>query len=78
MSNTNAKQIKFQVLLQANPATAINLFQFDGMSLFCDECCLPLWLYGANFIESYSNGYANTLKCLCDLHAEELGLEVAA
>jgi hypothetical protein len=78
MSNNNTTQRKFQIKPRGIPETATNLFQFDGTSLFCDECSLPLWLYGANFIESYSNGYANTLRCLCDLHAEELVLEVAA
>jgi hypothetical protein len=78
MSNNNTTQRKFQLNPRDNPETTINFnFRFDGFSLFCDECSSPLWLYGANFIESYSNGYANTLRCLCDLHAEELGLEVA-
>ena len=43
----------------------------------CDECSAPLHLYGANFIETYTNGKVNILRCLCDLHAQELGLEVA-
>ena len=38
----------------------------------CDECARPLQLYGANFIESYSNGRVNILRCLCDLHADEM------
>ncbi len=37
----------------------------------CDECALPLKLYGSNYIESYTNGRANILRCLCDLHADE-------
>jgi hypothetical protein len=40
----------------------------------CDECSLPLRLYGENFIESYSNGKANSLRVLCDIHAEGLDL----
>ncbi len=36
----------------------------------------PLWLAGENFIDSYSDGRANILRCLCDIHAAELGLEV--
>lgn len=48
-------------------------FRFDGMNLGCDECCVPLLLGGENYIESYRNGRANPLKCLCDTHAEEFG-----
>ncbi len=59
-SNTNKFQIK--------SAT----FCFAGLSLVCDECAVPLNLYGENFFESYCNGRANILKCLCDLHAAEL------
>jgi len=50
-------------------------FCFSGLRLVCDECAAPLHIYGENFIESYTNGRANILKCLCDLHAAEL-LEV--
>lgn len=53
-------------------------FCFIGMRLVCDECCLPLSLYGENFIESYDEGRANALRCLCDLHAEEFELEATA
>ncbi len=42
----------------------------------CDECARPLHLYGENFIETYINGEANILRCLCDLHADEFELEV--
>ena len=38
----------------------------------CDECARPLNLYGENFIETYTNGKANILRCLCDLHADEM------
>lgn len=38
----------------------------------CDECARPLHLYGENFIETYTNGKANILRCLCDLHADEM------
>ncbi len=48
-------------------------FCFTGWRLVCDECAAPLHLYGENFIESYCNGRANILKCLCDLHAAERG-----
>ncbi len=40
----------------------------------CDECAAPLHLYGENFIDSYTDGQANILRCLCDLCAEEFGL----
>jgi uncharacterized protein with PIN domain len=52
-------------------------FRFADMRLVCDECAAPLHLYGEHFIDSYTNGRANILRCLCDLHTEELGLEVA-
>lgn len=48
-------------------------FCFIGMRIVCDECALPLSLYGGNFIESYSKGRANILRCLCDIHAAERG-----
>ncbi len=48
------------------------LFEFAGQRIVCDECAAPLHLYGENFIESYINGRANVLRCLCDLHADEL------
>lgn len=51
-------------------------FCFTGMRLTCDECCLPLYLYGVNYIESHSNGRSYLLKCLCDSHADEfLGVQ---
>ncbi len=40
----------------------------------CDECALPLHLYGENYIETYTNGKVNILRALCDLHAEEMGV----
>jgi len=57
------------------PPGAHQPFCFTGWRLVCDECAAPLHLYGENFIETYCNGRANILKCLCDLHAAEL-LEV--
>jgi hypothetical protein len=43
----------------------------------CDECSLPLQLYGENYIETYTDGQANPLRCFCNTHAEEFGfLEV--
>ncbi len=47
----------------------------ETMAFFvCDECARPLSLYGENFIETYTNGTANILRCLCDLHADEMGV----
>jgi uncharacterized protein YmfQ (DUF2313 family) len=52
--------------------------EFQYLCKFCcDECALPLRIYGENFVETYSNGRVNILRCLCDLHAEEFELEVA-
>ncbi len=59
-------------LTMKNNTSNQNKFQFNLNSFVCDECCLPMRLYGENFIESYTNGHANTLRCLCDLHAAEL------
>ena len=44
----------------------------ETMAFVCDECACPLHLYGENFIETYTNGKANILRCLCDLHADEM------
>ncbi len=41
------------------------------ISFACDECSLPLQLYGENYIETYTAGKVNVLRALCDLHAEE-------
>jgi hypothetical protein len=73
MSNNNTTQRKFQLIPPDVPSAEINNFRFDGLSLLCDECCVPLFLGGENYIESYRNGRANPLKCLCDTHAEEFG-----
>ncbi len=47
-------------------------FCFIGMRIVCDECAAPLHLYGENFIETYTDGRVNILRCLCDIHADEL------
>ncbi len=49
-------------------------FRFAGQRLVCDECARPLHLYGENFVETYTGGKVNVLRCLCDLHAEEMGV----
>jgi hypothetical protein len=47
------------------------------LSFACDECSLPLQIYGENYIETYTDGQANPLRCFCNTHAEEFGfLEV--
>jgi hypothetical protein len=46
------------------------------ISFACDECNLPLQLYGENYIETYTDGKVNVLRALCDLHADEFELEV--
>lgn len=48
--------------------------QSEFFDFCCDECARPLHLYGENFIETYTNGKANALRCLCDLCADEMGV----
>ncbi len=60
-TNNNKQQLNFD-------------FRFADMRLVCDECASPLRLYGENFIETYTNDKANVLRCLCDLHADEMGV----
>ncbi len=48
-----------------------NNFQFNSRFV-CDECARPLCFYGENFIETYTNGKVNILRCLCDIHADEM------
>jgi hypothetical protein len=67
---TKENQPKESRITMNNNKSNQNKFQLN--SSVCDECCLPMRLYGENFIESYTNGHANTLRCLCDLHAAEL------
>ena len=43
------------------------IFNFEFV---CDECCLPLSLYGENVILSVENDRFVT-QLLCDLHCEE-------
>ncbi len=63
---------------QQKTAQTVN-FKFRGLRLVCDECALPLHLYGENFFDSYNNGRANILRVLCDLCALNHGLlEVAS
>lgn len=70
--NNNNKNAKFQLKLIKKPKSS-KLSTTSFRSFVCDECAAPLSLYGANFIESYSKGSANVLRCLCDLHAEAFG-----
>jgi hypothetical protein len=74
---------KTQVFSNFGSNKSLTTVIFDGQtssasfqrinSFVCDECCLPLRLYGANFIESYTNGKARPMRCLCDIHAAEFG-----
>jgi hypothetical protein len=62
------------VTVVALPKPSDRLFKFerDGAYTFiCDECALPLRLYGEAFIESCGNGRGGILRSLCDSHAAE-------
>jgi hypothetical protein len=51
-------------------------FRFTGVGLACDECNLPLRIYGENYVESHTDGRSSLLKALCDSHAAEfLGVQ---
>jgi hypothetical protein len=51
-------------------------FRFTGVARECDECNLPLRIYGANYVESHTDGRSSLLKALCDSHASEfLGVQ---
>jgi hypothetical protein len=69
---TNNKKPQLNSWRELIEPTKLSRPSFSLNAFVCDECCLPMRLYGENFIESYSRGRANTLKCLCDLHAAEL------
>jgi len=58
--------------LQMDNTPTRNKIQLKLTSFVCDECALPLRLYGQNFIETYTGGKVNVLRCLCDLHAAEM------
>jgi hypothetical protein len=76
--NTTPTQNNFQFnsrreLLDATKLSRLPVRKpFTMTNFVCDVCALPLSLYGANFIETYSNGRVNILRCLCDLHADEM------
>ncbi len=70
--NLNSKVLDFQYKNNVQSKFSPHITAF-----VCDECSIPLHLGGENFIESYSNGRANILRCLCDTHARAFGfLEV--
>ncbi len=75
---TKKTNSKGESISMSNSTTTLNEIQIDfrfaGMRLVCDECAAPLHLYGEHFIDSYTNGQANVLRCLCDLHSDEFGL----
>ncbi len=64
MENYKSKQFQTQPESRHLP--------FRLQRLVCDECARPLYLYGENFIDSYTDGRANVLRCLCDIHADEM------
>ncbi len=70
----NKKRKELNQLIHLNPKLRVLQYLCN---FCCDECALPLRLYGENFIESYTNDKANPLRCLCDLHAEDGELDVA-
>ncbi len=74
MNNIPQNKSQFQPKLINLPAAETSLFRFAGMRLVCDECAAPLHLYGENFIETYTKGKVNILRCLCDIHADEMGV----
>jgi hypothetical protein len=88
MTNHNTKNEKNQIIFNVGsrpPSITVTAFggqkageprSFIGMRLTCDECCLPLYLYGENFVEARSNGRSYLRKALCDSHAAEfLGVQ---
>ncbi len=54
-----------------DPNAGVPTFRFTGAPLACDECALPLRIYGENYIESHADGRAYLLKAFCNSHAEE-------
>ncbi len=56
-------------------SAGVPTFRFTGVPLACDECALPLYLYGENYVESHTGGRAYLRKALCNSHAAEF-LEV--
>ncbi len=74
MRNFNTKQNKIQ--RNARQPYRKTSTGSDFSAFVCDECCAPLHLYGANFIESCTSGQVNILRALCDLHSDEFELEV--
>ncbi len=51
---------------------------FGLRRIVCSECCLPLYLYGKDFIASYLDEQAELLPSLCDLLLAEMEAEVAS
>ncbi len=56
---------------RAGENAGVPSFCFIGMRLVCDECSLPLKLYGENHHDTYTNDAANPLLSLCDICAAE-------
>lgn len=73
MRNSNTDQNIFQFNSTPERKTfVLPELPFIKMNAFvCDECAMPLSLYGENFVETYTDYGVNPLRCLCDLHAAE-------
>jgi hypothetical protein len=68
MTNNSTKATEFQY-----KTSGLAKLSHTTTNFFCDECCLPLRLYGENHIKSYTGGQSNILRALCDSHAAEFG-----
>jgi hypothetical protein len=76
MNHNTTNQQKFQSDSSQSRANLLEQSKLSRLperkAFVCDECARPLRLYGENFIETYTNGKVNILRCLCDLHADEM------
>jgi hypothetical protein len=73
MKNPTTNTANLQFVSTTSRLDLLGDYFFNVMQIPCDECALPLSLYGSNFIESYTAGQANVLRALCDRHAAEMG-----
>jgi hypothetical protein len=73
MNNHTTNTANLQFISTTSQLDLLDDYFFNVMQIPCDECARPLYLYGSNFIESYTAGQANVLRALCDRHAAELG-----
>jgi hypothetical protein len=68
MTNNNTKATEFQYKTRG-----LSKLSHTTTKFVCDECSLPLRLYGENHIKSCAGGQSNILRTLCDSHAVEFG-----